>query len=141
MRRALTMLTYLPAALALFLLIAWIPSQWWTLNACLPLGSWARLELEVLAGRAELSYARIPGSKLEYSGYRRYASDPPVRALDIHISGPRNGPIYLLRFTFPIVFWLTLLLPLSVDPWSEFPVWAYLAYSVLIGAEMAYYLR
>jgi hypothetical protein len=141
MRRALTMLTLIPAALAVFLAVTWVPSQWWTLNVCLPLGSWARLELEVLAGRAELSYAKTPGSKFEYSGYRRYATDPPGRALDVHISGPRNGPVYLLRLSFPIAFWLTLLLPLSLDPWSEFPLWFYLAYSALIAAEMAYYLR
>lgn len=53
---------------------------------------------------------------------------------------PSDGRLYWLCFSFPILFWLTLLAPLSLDPFIEYPLWYYLAYTALIAAELAYYL-
>jgi hypothetical protein len=43
----------------------------------------------------------------------------------------------------PIVFAITLLLPFAVAPFTRFrfPLWSYFAWTALVAAELAYYLR
>jgi hypothetical protein len=44
-------------------------------------------------------------------------------------------------FYIPIVTLLTVLVPLSVTPFKRFPLWSYFAWTALVAAELAYYLR
>jgi hypothetical protein len=43
----------------------------------------------------------------------------------------------------PIPVMLTLVIPLSVAPFTRFrfPLWSYFAWTALVAAELAYYLR
>jgi hypothetical protein len=47
------------------------------------------------------------------------------------------------RANLPFLLLLTLLLPPAVGPFTRFrfPLWSYFAYTALLAAELAYYLR
>jgi hypothetical protein len=47
------------------------------------------------------------------------------------------------RANLPFLLLLTLLLPPAVGPFTHFrfPLWSYFAYTALLAAELAYYLR
>ena len=50
---------------------------------------------------------------------------------------------YVILFACPISCLLTWLLPFAVSPFTRFrfPLWSYFAWTALIAAELAYYLR
>jgi hypothetical protein len=137
MPRALAILKYIPAVLCGLLVVAWVVSCIFEVGplARLPAGP-HRLVLGVDHGSVDCSLVFAPLSKWSFvlfpSLFRR-----PLGLL--RFFAEEDGYCLLL----PIPMLLTLGTPLVVGPFNRFrfPLWSYFAWTALVAAELAYYLR
>jgi hypothetical protein len=133
MRRACAILKYLPAVLCVLLVVAWVVSPIQRLG--LMMGQTA---FDFNEGSIRIWHNRF--------GPPRYF-DPLVnvtqeRSLVGHFEYSRLET-YFVGTACPIAFVLTILAPCAVGPFTRFrfPLWSYFAWTALVAAELAYYLR
>jgi hypothetical protein len=142
MRRALAILKYVPAVLCGLLVVAWVVSCWFEWRFSVPLSATHEMALSCASGT--LTLAHIP--------------DYPTFRLSLHSTGdyiggwlgcamliyPTNDDQVQIRMMYcPIPACITLLLPLAVGPFVGFrcSLCFCFAWTALIAAELAYYLR
>jgi hypothetical protein len=154
MRRAFAILKYLPAALCGLLVVAWVAS-WFA--GC---GFMANLPSYLIGpGFCEVTFesSSVSGYVLFGPGYESSQDWIPYSVTYRHASNvndflgrsfylTRNRvfrPNIAIEFGFPIPLTLTMLLPFSIAPFTRFrfPLWSYFAWTALVAAELAYYLR
>jgi hypothetical protein len=153
MRRAFAILKYVPAVLCGLLVVAWVVSLFFSISTCvsLPAGresalaSWevrrGDINFQFVAGRIEDSYIDLRWlgeADLEDSWLGRLEAGRATYPALQRPTAIRASWLYL-----PIGVLLTLLLPLAIGIICgfRFPLWSYFAWTALIAAELAYYLR
>lgn len=150
MRRLLVSAKYLPLALSVALLVAWLLSlfAWFGIDCLDGSGhglmiSHSKFELWILVPKKGatwdmdpvnsrwISQRQLPGVKELLSQFDWYHS------LDFY---PDEGGYW--HFDCPIPAIVALLLPLAVGPLLRyrFPLWAWFAWTAMIGCLLAYYL-
>jgi hypothetical protein len=140
MRRALAILKYLPAVLCGLLVVAWVVSLsesfGITLPASEPGGSWI-----VGFSCGSIKHCLVFGERaFQFERYRNDVVIPSASGLGTF---GQSIPWVAHETSCPISFVLTLLLPFSLAPFIHFrfPLWSYFAWTALVAAELAYYLR
>jgi hypothetical protein len=150
MRRAFYFLKYVPAVLCGLLLAAQVVSPFYAVGYAFQMKSMAAgvsiwsglLDITCLdPGMAEgpnLHFIEARSDRPRwYLGKLAFASTtPPTKWYQSHLSGRLRIVIFV-----PILLLLTLFLPLALAPFTRLPLWSYFAYTALIAAELAYYLR
>jgi hypothetical protein len=140
MRRTLAILKYVPAVLCGLLVVAWVVSLFFALGLRVPLNG----------SSSVLTFCRFGGLNCW-----NQTQTSPVFILERpskYESNPRHwifGELYdhsyypFFVIGVPIPLLLTALIPLSIGPFTgfRFPLWSYFAWTALIAAELAYYLR
>jgi hypothetical protein len=137
MRRVLAILKYVPAVLCGLLVMAWVMSYF------VPFG----LIIPSLSGGGTTAVFVGRGTVCVHSGLR------PLEKLGMHI-GDDTSEFFamvgsLLRFRVdhrsPIVVAMPFVLTILALPCAlcltRFPLWSYFAWTALVAAELAYYLR
>jgi hypothetical protein len=134
MRRALAILKYVPAVLCGLLVVAWVVSM------SVPIGGecvWrdGRYIVRIWRGIIKASFGPkdtrwfsevyFPDDRLKYSSF------------------VKNDGRRAFEFFTPISIAILLSLPLALAPFTRFrfPLWSYFAWTALVAAELAYYLR
>jgi hypothetical protein len=132
MLRALALPKYVPAGLCGLLIVVWIASVPLSFGAGLPGVAWG----------SDL------GSLALILGWGRFASISlrPASSISQESWMGKLGKFTFgnsLFFYVPIPLVITLLLPLAIAPRYQFrfPLWSYFAWTALIAAELAFYLR
>jgi hypothetical protein len=133
MHRALALLNYIPAVLCGLLVVAWVVTlsqeQETMLGNC---------HVALASGSLEVAYAEIaPGFAIWL-----------LRSPDNHHGHRlgrltwRQGPSWHY-LSVPIPILLAFCLPVAVGCLTRFrfPLWSYFAWTALVAAELAYYLR
>lgn len=145
MRRALAILKYLPAVLCGLVVATWMVSAYAYVWASIPYSQGKVLVVGTLPGilaiqveRADDTMPLVGAQLLDKSEFveRRKAVVRWFGYLRF-IRGNRVG-IYL-----PIPLILSLLMPAAYGGLTRFrfPLWSYFAWTALVAAELAYYLR
>jgi hypothetical protein len=130
MRRALPILKYIPAALCGVLVVAWVV----TLR-----NSWEAhsgpYHVAIGVGALEFTYADNSAAKFDWI----IRHDPLIGSPSADKRAMREYHYLAL----PIPLALTAMLPTVVAPFTRFrfPLWFYFAWTTLVAAELAYYLR
>jgi hypothetical protein len=141
MRRALAMMKYLPAVLCGLLVVAWVVSHVLRIN--LAREENARIGVDLRPGRLDLWWGDCPaftGVSLEsYDEYGRTEAGNLLGELSYFCIPERPWEVVYI----PIPLLLSLLFPLALGPFVRFrfPLWSYFAWTALLAAELAYYLR
>ena len=144
-----SILKYTPAVVLGLLVVAWICGYWGWMTYSMQVKD-GQFAGGIGRGHIKLWTSRIdPGWELAFGGldwgsYRPYHDN---------LSNFRRGSGGLwhsyrpsdsfLLMSFPILMVLTFLLPFAIAPFTSFRfrLWHYLAYTALLGVELAYYLR
>src|SRR5262245_17248052 len=132
MRRALTILKYLPAVLCGLLVVAWIAGFFWVFALQSPLMGGGTIKAGLYGGHI------LGWHQSDFTVPRSFAIQ--------YWQGPKRLSHWLGVFRFqwdsttqmiycPIPFLLTLLLPLAIGPFNRFrfPLWSYFAFTALIA--------
>jgi hypothetical protein len=150
MRRALAILKYVPAVLSGLLVVAWVVSSFAT--------CYAQICVEGKYSTARYYFALNPGNSLlgRYDCPVSFPSEWEFGAKWSPDTGENLlGQFQLYRFSddelcrydsniaLPILMVLSAILPLAIllAVRFRFPLWSYFAWTALIAAELAYYLR
>jgi hypothetical protein len=141
MRRVLATLKYLPALLCGLLVVAWVVSAYYAMA----IGHRNLGLIAIVAGTASVRW--LPNASL---APRFFVIRGPITSEDLICRKNgclgeyelfwHNGDIII---GVPMAVIISLLLPLAVGPFTHFrfPLWSYFAYTALVAAELAYYLR
>lgn len=152
MHRGLAILKYVPAALCGLLVVAWAVSWFagWGFMANLPRYLIGSGFCEVTIGRSSISgYALVGPGYGAFPDWISVTYGHPTNINDFLGNSfylTRNRvfrPGIAIEFGFPTPLILTTLMPFSIAPFTRFrfPLWSYFAWTALIAAELAYYLR
>jgi hypothetical protein len=154
MRRTLAILKYLPAVLCGLLVAAWVGSWFsgWGFMANLPSYLIGSGFCEVAFETSSVNGYALFGPEYESSQdwipysvtYRRASNVNDFLGSRFYLTRNRVlCPNIAIEFGFPIPLILTMLLPFSIAPFTRFrfPLWSYFAWTALVAAELAYYLR
>ena len=137
--RTLVILKFVPAVLCGLLLVAWAVSMDREFGAIWQAG---RGHLGIACDYATLHLwndTQITLSTRLFSG--RHHPDFPSRSArwsgrwSTHAGPPRS----LVCIPLPLL--LTLLAPVAAGVFMRFPLWSYFAWTAIVAAELAYYLR
>jgi hypothetical protein len=158
MRRALAVLKCLPAALCGLLVVAWVVSLFVEVAVEYQFGS-GRWSVYPVDGDLNLHVVQSVGDHANLYGNTIGWSVRTLGRVDrFHFVGHFIGGYDKLYFqepdsyeddvshlycSLPIPLLLTVLLPLASGCLSRFrfPLWSYFAWTALVAAELAYYLR
>lgn len=141
MSRPLPILKYVPGVLCGLLVAGWVLSCFHSAG------------VEIVFGEHRTHFSFLRGSLVIWKGYDLESGNPfeffaeplPRPASGFSFLGKaayRSGvTLHIVRL--PIPFLLTLLLPVAAGCLIRFrfPLWSYFAWTALIAAELAYYLR
>jgi hypothetical protein len=142
MRRALAILKHIPAVLCGLLVVAWVVSGKWSFGVNFPDASGREICSSAGGGSVGVGYIQQQTNKWFWS--EKYRSprhpDPPFNGSLVLND---NGSVRFAFLTCPIPFALTVAIPLAAASLSRFrfPLWSYFAWTALLAAELAYYLR
>jgi hypothetical protein len=143
MRRILASLKYVPAVVCGLLVVAWVVSVPYSCGAKFGLAGykgqlWTGLDF----GDLMFHFSANIDEPIQWGSVRRSSgqlySRPWFGQLKLKNYSPGEN-----RLVLPIPLVLTALLPVCVAPviHFRFPLWSYFAYTALVAAELAYYLR
>jgi hypothetical protein len=135
MRRALAILKYLLAVLCGLLVVAWVVSVNYSIESGASL-----VDIAVGIGLADGNISLTAGI---YEGLHSGARlNVYPNRFNVHYLGYFRyyPPNFIL---VPIAGILAALFPLAIGPFINFrfPLWSYFAWTALVAAELAYYLR
>jgi hypothetical protein len=147
MRRALASLKHIPAVLCGLLVVAWGMSCF--ARTILWVGFFTGAN-EFAVGGGSLEFNRFlqldlgDVSDVEWEYDLKLTAERRIGTClgELSSKGGREDGTYMWFTSFPIPLGITLLLPLVLLPFfSRFPLWSYFAWTALLAAELAYYLR
>jgi hypothetical protein len=150
MRRALASLKYVPAVLCGLLVVAW-PVSWFVAAGVSYRFGNGQVNLEIWGSHLDYVYNRTkqPQTRLSAEWTKPLLDRRYLLGHLTHVATPPHnqfvgGRVYFRRGIFlPLPLLITVLLPLSIAPFTRFrfPLWSYFAWTALLAAELAYYLR
>ena len=137
MRRALAILKYVPAVLCGLLVVAWVVSIFVPREAGVYV---AECDWRVVVANGTVGYHRSRDPFLGPGWDATYVR----KHYGLHPRGftwLRNE--YDTDCVCPIAVMITATLPLAIAPFTRFrfPLWSYFAWTALVAAELAYYLK
>jgi hypothetical protein len=142
MHRALTILKYLPAALCGLLVVGLLASYSSSFGIAAAWSSTRRyVDLGLESGNIVLWTGKLSGNRpFVWHHYSRPPSVPSVGPF--HFCHSASGGQFAVS-SFPLLILVTVAMPLSLVPVTHFrfPLWSYFAWTALVAAELAYYLR
>jgi hypothetical protein len=144
MRRALAIVKYLPAALCALLVMAWVVSCFYEIGAIARL--WPQTTTVIGLSTGNL-FAKTEDRvwQMRILPVSRPTQPEPFAYLGrfYFARGRLFGTGYLTVCCCPLLFLSSLLFPLAIAPFTHFrfPLWSYFAWTALVAAELAYYLR
>jgi hypothetical protein len=142
MRRALAILKYVPAILCGLLVVAWITSIFYQLG----------FSVEYTTGRTPACFFAC-GRLVVYDDVDGPTGWIIKRNRDRDCKLWTTCPIFeyhqltpvwhCWRVCCPLTFVASVLVPLAIGPFTHFrfPLWSYFAWTALVAAELAFYLR
>jgi hypothetical protein len=138
MRRAFAILKYLPAALCGLLVVAWVVS----LNITCGFEPTHNGGFGALIANANLVLLRAnqDGDPVWIRNEEQYFQSSWLGSYMLGRS-VWFPPVDIVELPIPAL--LTVLFPLAIGPFTRFrfPLWSYFAWTALVAAELAYYLR
>jgi hypothetical protein len=150
MRRALAMLKYLPAMLCGLLVVAWVVSFACEVTVRFPT---AKGDGSVGIENACFTIRHTQHEEVwigillttEKQGWTLKTQSPTrlTRLRDVWGSFQFDQNASYVRLQMPIPGLIVLALPLALGPFTRFrfPLWSYFAWTTLVAAGLAYYLR
>jgi hypothetical protein len=130
MRRVLAALKYVPVVLCGLLAMAWVMSFRWSV----PIATFSSVGERI----EDMSFALTDGQLMVT--YWEIGPDSPKWRLPRSSYISDGGAAVVFSF-IPVHALLLPLLPLGLVPFARFPLWSYFAWTALVAAELAYYLR
>jgi hypothetical protein len=152
MRRAFAIVKYLPAVLCGLLVVAWVVSINYQVEVRSRRPSWAFRLNDFGFYRGSIFLESFYGWRDDnWIESARISAIPQNSAMQLsafgnveYFSGSAEmGCQGYYYFGCPILFVLTFLFPLALAPFIRFrfSLWSYFAWTALVAAELAYYLR
>jgi hypothetical protein len=155
MRRVLASLKYVPAVLCGMLVVAWVASIWGHARIIWPYSSSQAIDAGVLRIHASVIEFRydpqgfhelVPAERrpITHSGWSM--SQPSIVEI-LGSAGYEKQTVwedeYSIHLRIPLPALLSCVLPLACGCLTRFrfPLWSYFAWTALLAAELAYYLR
>lgn len=147
MRRVFPCLQYFPALVCGLLVAAWGVSGWWNPEAAWSLPTRSHPE-RALYAFLQPSTVQLLYSRSFVRFYDWIPTEPDRSKLlgfyQMHlVHDGDDGSFVQVSLCLPIPMLLTVLLPIAVGALIRFrfPLWSYFAWTTLVAAEVAFYLR
>lgn len=140
MRRALACLKYVPALLCGLLVVAWVVSITTTFALAFPGGDGGAWVFGCTYGSVKLCFSGRLEPQYQFMTFEN-GTDEEVGWFGSF--RPQVVPLVDREISCPLPFLLTALAPLAVGSLTRFrfSLWPYFAWTALVAAELAYYLR
>jgi hypothetical protein len=134
-------LKYTPAVVVVLLMVAWLLTSFWQFGFNTRKSGSHDTHYNFLCHSIFVCRLNAPVLKPGWFRYSRPVQ--PNTAESPQLSYRRFELERGWEFRVPIVFAVSMLLPLAIGPFIafRFRIWHYLAYTAIIAIELAYYLR
>jgi hypothetical protein len=138
MHRTIAILKYVPTLLCGLLVVAWVMSTYIIFAVVFPGRDGGAWPLGCFAGSVKLCYSGSLEPQFQFMTFKNESDESWFGSFRRQVV-----PSVDYEISFPIPVLLVLLAPLAFGAFTSFrfPLWSYFAYTALVAAELAYYLR